>query len=66
MPDQPARHQHPIGAGELAREPTWAGDAIEQQPSGDADDEQKQENDSRAEHGRDLLDDVGARPQPRC
>ena len=45
--DQRARHQQAIGTGDLARQPARAGDAIEQQPGRNADDEQKQEDGPR-------------------
>ena len=40
----------PVLAGHLAREPARAGEPVEQQAGGDADDEQDQEEGHRAEH----------------
>jgi hypothetical protein len=53
--DQRARHHQPVSARDLAREPAGPGKAVESEAGNDADDEQEQEQDRRAEHGRGLL-----------
>jgi hypothetical protein len=53
--DQRAGDHQPVSARNLAREPAGPGKAVEREAGNDADDEQKQEQDRRAEHGRGLL-----------